>query len=70
MSARDRRDARIAEAHARATAPARWVCRLPECPEVDVWHPAQDKEAAERAARSHYARNHYRPPLDSARPTA
>ena len=48
----------VEAAHARATAPARWLCHVEGCAEPGP-HPAQDPAAAERAAMAHYSRRHY-----------
>lgn len=61
MSARARRTARAEDAHGRATAPNRWRCKVPGCPEADVWQPAITKGAALAAAAGHYRRLHHDP---------
>lgn len=57
---RNARDRRITEAHARATAPARWACRVPDCPDPGP-HPADSPVEAEHAAMAHYDRRHATP---------
>ena len=52
------RDARIAEAHARATAPIAWRCKVPGCPILDEWQPAPTREEAHREADRHYDTRH------------
>lgn len=60
-SAQARRTARADAAHAAATAPARWLCKLEGCPDVDVEHPSPNREAALREAHRHYIARHYNP---------
>lgn len=57
-SAQGRRAARADAAHAVATAPARWLCRVEGCTDPGP-HPAASREAALAAADGHYARRHY-----------
>lgn len=59
-TALDRRLARIAEAHARATAAVRWSCHVDACPDPGP-HPAANKVEGERAAMRHYNERHYTP---------
>lgn len=59
-TALDRRLARLEEAHARATAPARWLCRVEGCPTPGP-HPAESREAAEAEAMRHYDNRHATP---------
>lgn len=61
MSAQARRTARAEDAHARATAPNRWRCTVPGCPEAGVWQPAPTKSSAIGTAADHYLRLHHDP---------
>lgn len=57
-SALERRLARLAEAHAAATAPAAWVCHRPGCPRRGVEHPASSTAEAEAELREHVRQRH------------
>lgn len=57
---RNARERRIAEAHARATAPARWECKVADCPDPGP-HPASSPAEAEREAMRHYDGRHASP---------
>ena len=59
MSRQARRTARVEAAHAAATAPARWFCRVEGCVIADVAQPAASYAAAVKAADTHYNARHY-----------
>ena len=59
---RSARDRRIAEAHARATAPIAWRCKVPGCPMLDEWQPAATREEAHAEADRHYDTRHAEQP--------
>lgn len=53
------REVEAAHARAQALKGPRWLCRVAGCAIADVPQPAPTTALAERAASTHYAREHY-----------